>query len=107
MVWACGLAEEEWVDSGDAVGSCAPCFYPEDAFICCLTRRCSAVAAGVRLTETTRERKKDYKFKLRTWGVLVGVITCVDSECFIHLFYFLYLKYIFVHKFLQCYIELA
>ena len=76
-------------------------------FICCLTRRCSAVAAGVRLTETTRERKKDYKFKLRTWGVLVGVITCVDSECFIHLFYFLYLKYIFVHKFLQCYIKLA
>ena len=29
VVWACGLAEEEWVDSGDAVGSCAPCCYPE------------------------------------------------------------------------------
>ena len=29
----CGLAEEEWEDSGDAVGSCAPCCccYPEDA----------------------------------------------------------------------------
>ena len=26
----CGLAEEEWEDSGDAVGSCAPCFCPED-----------------------------------------------------------------------------
>ena len=31
VVWACGLAEEEWVDSGDAVGSCVPCCYPEDA----------------------------------------------------------------------------
>ena len=31
VVWACGLAEEEWVDSGDAVGSCAPCCYPENA----------------------------------------------------------------------------
>ena len=61
VVWACGLAEEEWVDSGDAVGSLRM-----RCFICCLTRRCSAVAAGVRLTETTRERKKDYKFKLRT-----------------------------------------
>ena len=27
----CGLAEEEWEDSGDAVGSCAPCCCSEDA----------------------------------------------------------------------------
>ena len=27
----CGLAEEEWEDSGDAVGSCAPCCCPGDA----------------------------------------------------------------------------
>ena len=26
----CGLAEEDWEDSGDAVGSCAPCVCPED-----------------------------------------------------------------------------
>ena len=26
----CGLAEEEWEDSGDAVGSCAPCCCPGD-----------------------------------------------------------------------------
>ena len=31
VVWEYGLAKEEWVDSGDAVGSCAPCCYPEDA----------------------------------------------------------------------------
>ena len=29
------------------------------------------------LTKTTRERTKDYKFKLRTWGVLIRVITCM------------------------------
>ena len=26
----CGLAKEEWEDSGDAVGSCASCCYPGD-----------------------------------------------------------------------------
>ena len=26
----CGLAEEEWEDSGDAIGSCAPCGRPWD-----------------------------------------------------------------------------
>ena len=26
----CWLAEKEWEDSGDAIGSCAPCCCPED-----------------------------------------------------------------------------
>ena len=28
----CGLAEEEWEESGDAVGSCVPCCCPGDAW---------------------------------------------------------------------------
>ena len=54
VVWECELAKEEWVDSGDAVGSCAPCCYPEDALVYLLHDQ--AVAARVRLTDTTRER---------------------------------------------------
>ena len=29
----CWLAEEEWEDSGDAVGSCAPCCCPGDVLV--------------------------------------------------------------------------
>ena len=28
----CGLAEEEWEESGDAVGSCVPCCCPGDVW---------------------------------------------------------------------------
>ena len=76
MVW-CGRVgwprKSGWI-AGTPLGLVSLAATLRMRFICCLTMRCSAVAAGVRLTETTRERKKDYKFKLRTWGVLVDYV---------------------------------